>query len=110
MMRALFVSLFLLVALVVGWHFLFPIADGMVSITTGIWSFVVATVVIYCVAILLLFIFTGIGIFVLGIFATVWFAIAIALFPIAFPIFIPLLITVLFISYVRRRQLKKKAV
>lgn len=104
MLGTLILSIVILIALVVGWHLIFPILGGVIAITATAWIFIVGSIAAFCIAILLLFIFTGVGIFVLGIFALIWTVIAVVLFPFLFPILIPLFIIFLFISLLRRKQ------
>ena len=106
-MLALFTAIIILIALAFGWYFAFPILGGIITLTALVWGALILSVVVFCVAILLIFIFTGTGIFVLTIGALIWALLAVIFFPIMFPVIIPLLIILLFISYYRHRQLKK---
>lgn len=99
--KALFASLILLVVLVSAWLIFFPMLGIVVAVGAGAWGVIVGTVIFLCVAALLFFIFSGIGIILLSLFSLVWVIFAITLFPFLFPIFIPLLIIVLFIAYSR---------
>ena len=107
MLKNVFITLLLLLALVIGWHILLPLLGGAVAL--GAISFVFLSVFItgLCIAILLAFLFSGIGIFILGIFAFVGTIAAIVFFPIMFPILIPLFIIFLFVSYHRRKHCQK---
>lgn len=97
--------LLLALGVIIGWHLFFPLlVGGIVAITAAAWGILVASVVIFCVAILLVFIFTGIGAFILGIFAFIWMVLAIIFFPILFPILFPLFILFLVVSYFLRRK------
>lgn len=102
--------LLLSLGIIVGWHFFFPLlVGGVIAITAATWGILVASVVIFCTAILLVFIFAGAGAFILGIFAFVWLVLAVILFPIIFPIVFPLFVLLLIISYfVRRRKRLEK--
>lgn len=104
MIGTLILTIIILLALVIGWHLIFPILGGVIAITATAWLVIVASIVAFCIAILLLFILTGAGIFILAIFALIWIIVAVVLFPILFPILVPLFILFLFISYLRRRQ------
>ena len=68
------------------------------------WALVVGAVALFCVAILLVFVFAGIGLIVLGAFVLVgllalWFA-----FPFMLPLLIPLVIVWVFVVVARRRE------
>lgn len=104
MIGTLILSIAILLALVIGWHLIFPILGGVIAITSIAWLVIVGSITAFCIAILLLFVFTGVGIFVLGIFVLIWIVIAVVLFPFLFPILIPIFIIFLFISVLRRRQ------
>lgn len=104
MIGTLILTIVILLALVIGWHLIFPILGGVIAITATAWLVIIGSIVAFCIGILLLFILTGAGIFVLAIFVLIGMIIAVVLFPILFPILIPLFILFLFISYLRRRQ------
>ncbi len=108
MLKAIAISLLVLFALVLAWHLVFPIAGGVIALTSGIWSFIVASIVMICATIFMLFLFTGLGILLLGLFVFFWIVIGIALFPILFPILVPLLILFAFILFIRKRYLERK--
>jgi hypothetical protein len=106
-MGAFLTAIIILLALVIGWHLAFPIFGGIIAITATVWVLLVASVVVFSVAILLALMFTGGGIFILSLIAFIWIILAIIFFPILFPIIAPLFIILLFVSYFRRKQLKK---
>ncbi len=113
MLKAFFLTLMIVLVLVIGSHLFFPtlaavIAGGIIAFTAQAWAILVASVVIFCVAVMLLFILTGTGFLILGIGAFVWTLLAIILFPVIFPIIVPLFIIFLFLSYFFRRQKRKK--
>ena len=67
------------------------------------WGMLVALVALFCAAILLAFVFAGIGLFVLGAVVlggvvAVWFA-----FPFLLPLLVPLCIVWIFVALVHRR-------
>jgi hypothetical protein len=107
MLNILVLALILMFAAVIGWHLVVALLGGAFVIGTAAWGVVVGTVFALCVAIMLLFILTGIGLLLLGIFAAIWTVVAIVLFPVLFPILAPLFIIILFIIYMRRNQTKK---
>jgi len=109
-MSAFFTFLLVLaLAVVLGWHFGLPLLGGLIAITSGAWAILIASVIFLCVAIMLIFIFTGTGIFILSIFAFIWTAIAIALFPVLLPIIAPIFIIFMLISYMRRKRKREDA-
>jgi len=74
---------------------------GPVKLAAEGWGVLVATVVLFSAAILLVFVFAGAGLIVLGAlvlagFLTIWFA-----FPFLLPLLIPLLIVWLVVAAVR---------
>lgn len=104
---ALVAAIFIILALIIGWHLLFPLLGlSLAALTTSAWSFVIATIGVLSIAILLLVLFTGMGVFILGLFAFVWALLAILLFPILFPIIAPLMVILLFIRFLARRKTK----
>lgn len=97
-------AIILLLVLVIGWHLAVAILGGIIVITAAPWLLIIASIVAFSIGILLLFFFTGIGIFILLGLGFIWLLLAIILFPIMFPILIPLFIIMLFVSFIRRRQ------
>lgn len=72
----------------------------------GIWSFILTLVILFCVAILLAFVFAGIGLIVLGCLAFVGLILAAIAFPFLLPLLIPLFIVWVFCSIVCRLLFK----
>ncbi len=100
--------LFLILTSVIGWHILFALVlGGVFAISAMGLVVIIASVVVFCALVLLLFLFTIPGIFILGLIFTIWTLIAIVLFPILFPILLPLFIIFGFIAYVRRKNIRK---
>src|ERR1700761_2116509 len=99
MIRVVTFALLLLFIAILCWHLLIAILGGSFILGTAAWGVVVGTVFALCVGILLLFMLTGIGIIILGLFVAIWTIIAIVLFPVLFPILAPLFIIFLVISY-----------
>lgn len=104
MLGTLIISILILLALVIGWHLLFPLMGGVIAITAAAWFVIVGSIAAFCIGILLLFVFTGIGIFIMGLLALIGTIAAIIFFPLLFPILLPLFIVFLFVSYIRRRH------
>lgn len=100
MKKVLLLCLILAAVLSFGWFIWFPLLGGVLVVTTAMFLPLAIFVFILCVAILLVFLVTGVGIFVLGGGAFVWTLAAIVLFPIFFPVMIPLFIVFLFVAYV----------
>lgn len=103
-----FLAISILLLLVIGWHFIFPLLGGVIIISSAIWIAIIASVVGFSIAILLLFIFSGIGLILLTVGAIIAAIIGIFLFPILFPILIPLLIILAVIAYNMRRKKQKE--
>ncbi len=90
--------------IIVGWHLIFPLLGGALVITGAAWFAILATIIAFSMVMLFAFIFTGIGIFILGILFSIGVVIAIVLFPVLFPIVLPLFIVYWVVSYLRRRK------
>jgi hypothetical protein len=100
-------ALLLMFIAIISWHVFIALLGGAFVIGATAWSVVVGSVFAMCVGILLLFLFTGIGILLLGLIAAIWTIVAIALFPVLFPILAPIFIIFLVISYFCRNNEKK---
>jgi len=98
------IAALILLGIILGWHWLFA---GAVAITATVWAIVIASVVLFCAGILLLFILAGISVFLICIIGVMWAILAVILFPVVFPILAPLLIILFFISFIRWRNQKK---
>jgi hypothetical protein len=101
---AILITLLVMLILVIAGHIILPLFGITIAITAGVWSVAIATIVLLCVATLLFFVFTGIGIVILGIFAFAWTIGAIILFPLLFPIVIPVLVLMLMIGLIARKR------
>lgn len=104
MLRIATFALLLMFFAILCWHLLVAILGGSFILGTAAWGVVVGSVFALCVGILLLFILTGVGIIILGLFAALWTIVAIVLFPVLFPILAPLFIIFLVISYMCRKK------
>ena len=107
MFRIVIFALLLMFIAVISWHVFMALVGGALIIGTTAWGVVVGTVFALCVGILLLFLFTGIGILLLGLFAAIWTIVAIVLFPVLFPILAPIFIIFLVISYFSSKRENK---
>jgi hypothetical protein len=68
------------------------------------WGVLVAVVALFCVAILLAFVFAGVGLIVLGVLVLVGLLAAWLVFPFLLPLLIPLFLVWVFVAAVRRRS------
>ena len=68
----------------------------------GGWGLIIATVTIFCAAILMAFMLAGAGLIILGILALVGFSLLAVVFPFLLPVLIPLLIVWAFCAGTRR--------
>lgn len=100
--------LVLLLAAMLLAHIFFPFLIGAVVITSTLWGFIIASIFIFSMTLILLFLFSGVGLFLLALFTSIWVVIAVALFPLLFPVLLPLLMVVLFISWVRKKANSQK--
>lgn len=75
---------------------------GPIRAVVGGWGFLVATVVLFCVAILLAFVFAGIGLVVLGSLVLVGLILVAIAFPFLLPLLLPLFIVWAFVAWIRR--------
>ncbi|HZQ73980.1 MAG TPA: hypothetical protein VFB08_13775 [Burkholderiales bacterium] len=85
------------VSIVVNGHKL----SGPLKLAAEGWGLVVAIVGMFCVAILLAFVFAGLGLLLLGLVVLAGMAAAWLAFPFLLPLLIPLLIVWIFIALVR---------
>lgn len=83
--------------------------EGPFDTIMGVWGLIVATVTLFCVAILLAFVFAGVALLLLGVFALVGLVLAAVAFPFLLPVVIPLFILWMFCVLVRPpRPAKRK--
>jgi len=109
MLRILAIILIAILALIGLWHVFFPLLGAAIGITVTLWVFIFGSVIAFCVAILLLFVITGVGLLFLGMGAIAWAVMAILLFPFLFPIIVPLLLVVCFLIFAQKMLSKKKS-
>jgi len=74
---------------------------GPFDTIVGVWGLIVAAVTLFCVAILLAFVFAGAALLLLGVLALVGLVLAVVAFPFLLPILIPLFIIWVFCLLVR---------
>jgi hypothetical protein len=82
---------------------------GPLGAVIGLWGTILATVILFCVAILLAFVFAGVGLVILGCLALVMVILAAVLLPFMLPLIIPLFIVWVFCAVLRRRKPAKEA-
>jgi hypothetical protein len=97
----------LILLFAIGGHFLLGALGVTLVLTAGLWVAIIASIVIFCVAIVLFFVFTGIGMLIVGGFSLIWVILALVLFPVLLPILLPLLVVLAFIGMIRKKQAKK---
>jgi hypothetical protein len=101
---AVLITLLVMLVLVIAWHIVLPLLGISIVISAGVWGVAVTSIVLLCVCTLLFFLFTGIGVFVVGFFALVWTAIAIILFPLLFPVLVPILLLMVLIALMAKNK------
>ena len=79
--------------------------EGPLKAVAGVWDLIITTVVLFCVAILLAFVFTGVGLIVMGAFLLVGLILLSVAFPFLLPLLIPLFIVWLFSAKNRRSRI-----
>jgi hypothetical protein len=85
--------LILLILLVVGgWHLIFTLLGGVLVIGAAGIFIAIASIVIFCVAVLMSLVLPGVAALTIAVIFVIWTIVAIALAPILFPILLPLLI------------------
>lgn len=76
--------------------------SGPIEGLVGVWGVMLAGVVLFCVAMLLAFVFVGVGLVVVGTLALVGLILAAVALPFMLPLLIPLFIVWLFCCIVRK--------
>jgi hypothetical protein len=115
MARKLAIALAVLMLVIVGWA-LFAEGNAVTIVVNGqevsgplkgaigIGGLVVALIALGCAAILLAFVFAGIGVIVLGLVVLAGLVLAMLAFPFLLPVLIPLAIVWAFVALVRRSK------
>lgn len=70
----------------------------------GVWGLILTVVIIFFVAVVLAFVFAGVGLIILGCLALVGLILAAIAFPFLFPVLIPLFIVWVICSIARRTK------
>ena len=118
MARNLAIALAVLMLVIVGWALLAGSnavtivingqeVTGPLKGAIGIGGLVVALIALVCAAILLAFVFAGIGVIVLGLVVLAGLLLALLAFPFLLPILIPLAIVWAFVAIVRRPKAER---
>lgn len=102
----LIIAIILILAVVIGFHLLFPLLGATLAVSGLMWGVLVASVTILSIIILLFFILSGAAIVFLGAFGFVCSVVAIVLFPIFIPLLVPLFILMCLIGLFRRKAIK----
>jgi len=111
-MKAIALALAVLLLALIAW-FVFQSSDvsitvngaritGPVKLAAEGWGVIVAVVALLCAAILLAFVFAGLGLVILGVLVIVGTVFAWLAFPFLLPVLVPLVLVWLFIAVVRR--------
>ena len=82
--------------------------DSPFGAVTGTWGVISAVVILFCVAILLVFVFFGLALMILGGLVVAGSILAAMTFPFLFPILIPLFVVWLFCCLVKPKRPPKK--
>jgi len=82
--------------------------ESPVGAVTGTWGVVSAVVILFCAAILLVFVFFGLALMVLGVLVLGGSILAAMTFPFLFPILIPLFVVWLFCCLIKPKRPPKK--
>lgn len=102
--KPLLIAIALIFLCVLGFHLLLPILGIAIAISAAAWGMIVASIVIFSIAALLLFAIPGFLVFLVLLVTLGWLVLAIVLFPIIFPIIIPIFIILAFIGYLRKKK------
>jgi hypothetical protein len=82
--------------------------DSPFGAVTGAWGVISAVVILFCAAILLVFVFFGLALIVLGGIVLAGSILAVMTFPFLLPILIPLFVVWLFCCLVKSPRIPKK--
>jgi len=82
---------------------------GPLGTAVGLWGIILTAVILFCVAILLAFVFAGVGLVIVGCLALVGIILVAVSLPFLLPLIIPLFIVLVFCAIFRRGKATKKA-
>ena len=77
---------------------------GPLGAAVGVWGLILTAIILSCVAILLAFVFAGVGLVVVGCFVLVGLILTAVALPFLLPLVIPLVIVWLFCCIIRSRK------
>ena len=77
---------------------------GPLGAIAGLWGLILAAVILFCVAILLAFVFAGVGLIILGCIVLVGVILAVVAFPFLLPLLVPLLLVWILCCVARRKK------
>jgi len=108
MFFAFIMAMIALVALAIVSHMFLPVVAGAIAVGTGMWLIMIFSIIAFSVIIMGVFIATSMGVVVLAVIGAAWLIASLVLFPLVFPVLLPLFIVFLFMIFVRRRRYKKR--
>jgi len=82
---------------------------GPLGTAIGLWGTILSAVILFCVAILLAFVFAGVGLLIVGCLALVGIILIAVALPFLLPLIVPLFIVWVFCAIFRRGKATKKA-
>jgi len=82
---------------------------GPLGTAVGLWGIILTAVILFCVAILLAFVFAGVGLVIVGCLALVGIILVAVSLPFLLPLIIPLFIVLIFCAIFRRGKATQKA-
>ena len=82
---------------------------GPLGTAIGLWGTILSAVILFCVAILLAFVFAGVGLVIVGCLVLVGIILIAVALPFLLPLIIPLFIVWVFCAVCRRSKSTKKA-
>ncbi len=78
------------------------VISGPLGFAVGLWGMILTVVILFCVAILLAFVFAGVGLVILGVLAFVGVILIAVSLPLLLPLMIPLFIVWVFCAMLRK--------
>lgn len=101
---AFLIAVILMLLLIVIWQVFLPLAGLTFVMTATLWTWLSITLSSFILAIILLFVITGIGVLFVGAGAFIWGIIALLLFPLLAPLILPGLIILCFCAVITRKK------
>ncbi len=95
----------LILCIAIGGHYALPLLGAAAIASSAMWGGALAAVITFCVAILLFFVFTGLGALIfISIISLILTILVLIVFPILFPLLVPLFIVLIVVGIMRRRS------